>query len=174
MPGFVQRAKKRAVERALVVARGQANIARVKVELPKALPSRLTTLQKACTAQVFEANPANCPAASRVGYAKATTPILPVALTGTNLINSPRLNKGTAFDDRERDEFELHGLLPPHVGSLELQVSTAKGRAGVARPFLLLKPSGPYLRRASHITMSNSPSGSRGASRPGVEIDSHL
>jgi hypothetical protein len=61
---------------------GEANIARVKVELPKALPSRLTTLQKACTAQVFEANPANCPAASRVGYAKATTPILPVALTG--------------------------------------------------------------------------------------------
>jgi hypothetical protein len=61
---------------------GQANIARVKVELPKALPSRLTTLQKACTAQVFEVNPANCPAASRVGYAKATTPILPVALMG--------------------------------------------------------------------------------------------
>jgi hypothetical protein len=61
---------------------GQANIARVKVELPKALPSRLTTLQKACTAAVFEANPANCPAASLVGYAKATTPLLPVGLTG--------------------------------------------------------------------------------------------
>jgi hypothetical protein len=61
---------------------GQANIARVKVELPKALPSRLTTLQKACTAQVFEANPANCPAASLVGYAKASTPLLPVQLTG--------------------------------------------------------------------------------------------
>jgi hypothetical protein len=61
---------------------GEANIAKVKVELPKALPSRLTTLQKACTAQVFEANPANCPSASLVGYAKATTPILPVQLTG--------------------------------------------------------------------------------------------
>ena len=61
---------------------GQANIARVKVELPKALPSRLTTLQKACTAQVFEANPANCPSASLVGYARATTPLLPVQLTG--------------------------------------------------------------------------------------------
>jgi hypothetical protein len=60
----------------------QANFARVKVELPKALPSRLTTLQKACTAQVFEANPAACPAASLVGYAKATTPLLPVTLTG--------------------------------------------------------------------------------------------
>jgi hypothetical protein len=60
----------------------QANFARVKVELPKALPSRLTTLQKACTAAVFEANPASCPPASLVGYAKATTPLLPVTLTG--------------------------------------------------------------------------------------------
>jgi hypothetical protein len=60
----------------------QANFARVKVELPKALPSRLTTLQKACTAAVFEANPAACPSASLVGYAKATTPLLPVTLTG--------------------------------------------------------------------------------------------
>jgi hypothetical protein len=59
-----------------------ANIARVKVELPKALPSRLTTLQKACTAQVFEVNPANCPAASIIGHATATTPVLPVPLTG--------------------------------------------------------------------------------------------
>jgi hypothetical protein len=60
----------------------EANIARVKVDLPKQLPSRLTTLQKACTAAVFEANPANCPAASNVGHAKATTPIIPVPLEG--------------------------------------------------------------------------------------------
>lgn len=45
-----------------------------------------------------------------------------VSLTGFNLINSPRLNKGTAFTDHERDIFALHGLLPPHVGTLEEQV----------------------------------------------------
>ncbi len=34
---------------------------------------------------------------------------------------NPRLNKGTAFTDAERDAFGLHGLLPPHVGTLEDQ-----------------------------------------------------
>ena len=38
---------------------------------------------------------------------------LSVKLAGIDLINSPRLNKGTAFDDRERDAFGLHGLLVP-------------------------------------------------------------
>jgi hypothetical protein len=59
-----------------------ANISKVKVDLPKQLPSRLTTLQKACPAQTFEANPAACPAASIVGHAKALTPVLPVPLEG--------------------------------------------------------------------------------------------
>jgi hypothetical protein len=60
----------------------QANIRAVKVDLPKQLPSRLTTLQKACTAATFQANPASCPAASRVGAAKAVTPVIPVPLEG--------------------------------------------------------------------------------------------
>ena len=52
----------------------EANIAKVKVELPKALPSRLTTLQKACTAAQFDANPAGCPSASMIGQAAVHTP----------------------------------------------------------------------------------------------------
>jgi malate dehydrogenase (oxaloacetate-decarboxylating) len=45
-----------------------------------------------------------------------------ISLEGFDLINSPRWNKGTAFTDHERDLFRLHGLLPPHVGSLDDQI----------------------------------------------------
>jgi malate dehydrogenase (oxaloacetate-decarboxylating) len=31
------------------------------------------------------------------------------------------LNKGTAFSEHERDVFHLHGLLPPHIGTMEYQ-----------------------------------------------------
>lgn len=47
-------------------------------------------------------------------------------LSGFNLLNNPRLNKGTAFTEQERDIFSLHGLLPPHVGSLEDQMQRRK------------------------------------------------
>ena len=45
-----------------------------------------------------------------------------ISLSGFHLLNSPLLNKGTAFSDHERDIFGLHGLLPPHVGSLDEQI----------------------------------------------------
>jgi malate dehydrogenase (oxaloacetate-decarboxylating) len=59
---------------------------------------------------------------SEQSRASASQKALEVSLTGFGLINSPRLNKGTAFPDHERDLFELHGLLPPHVGTLDEQV----------------------------------------------------
>jgi hypothetical protein len=59
-----------------------ANIRSVKVDLPKQLPSRLTTLQKACPDATFNANPSACPKGSRVGGATTTTPVLPGALSG--------------------------------------------------------------------------------------------
>jgi len=45
-----------------------------------------------------------------------------VDLVGAALLTNPILNKGTAFTEGERDAFALHGLLPPHVGSLDDQV----------------------------------------------------
>ena len=44
-------------------------------------------------------------------------------LMSYDLINQPGLNKGTAFTEEERDLFHLHGLLPPHIGTLEDQAA---------------------------------------------------
>ena len=60
----------------------QANVARVKVSLPKQLPSPLKTLQKACLEKVFAENPAGCSVASRVGEAHVSTPVLEGGLSG--------------------------------------------------------------------------------------------
>ena len=56
------------------------------------------------------------------GVDHESTPV-ETALTGYDLINTALLNKGTAFTADERSTFRLHGLLPPHIGTLDEQVA---------------------------------------------------
>jgi len=59
-----------------------------------------------------------------VGWA-ASSKVVHTGLRGMHLLDTPILNKGTAFTDEERSAFGLHGLLPPHIESLDEQTSRA-------------------------------------------------
>ncbi len=112
----------------------EADIARVKVELPKALPSRLTTLRKACTAAQFEANPAGCPAASKIGTATVRTPILPAPLKGPAIFVS---HGGEAWPS-------LTMVLQGDGVTVDLVGTTLISKAGVTSTTFKTLPDTPF------------------------------
>jgi hypothetical protein len=111
----------------------EANIKQVKVELPKQLPSRLTTLQKACTAAQFNANPAGCPSASVIGYARAVTPLIPVPLEGPAYFVS---NGGEAFPN-------LIIVLQGYGVTIDLVGDTFISKSGVTSSTFKTVPDAP-------------------------------
>jgi hypothetical protein len=135
-----------------------ANIRSVKVDLPKQLPSRLTTLQKACTVATFEANPSSCPADSRVGHAKAITPLIPVPLEGPAYFVS---HGGAKFP-------ELVVVLQGYGVTLDLHGETFISKAGITSStfhaipdapvgsFELTLPEGPFSALAANGNLCKS------------------
>jgi hypothetical protein len=110
-----------------------ANIGKIKVDLPKQLPSRLTTLQKACTNAQFEANPAGCPVDSRVGQAKAITPLIPVPLEGPAYFVS---HGGAKFP-------ELIMVLQGYGVTLDVHGETFINKAGITSSTFNTIPDAP-------------------------------
>ncbi len=133
----------------------QANIAKVHIELPKALPSRLSTLNHACLDSVFNQNPASCPSQSRVGFAKAVTPVLPVPLEGPAYFVS---HGGQKFP-------ELIVVLQGYGVTVDLQGETFISKAGITSStfktvpdvpvgsFELTLPEGPFSALAANTDL---------------------
>ncbi|HXW58590.1 MAG TPA: hypothetical protein VEJ23_03835 [Solirubrobacteraceae bacterium] len=95
---------------------GSANSKSVLVQLPKQLPSRLTTLQKACTEKQFAENPLACPPGSKVGSARANTILLPGKLQGPAIFVS---HGGEAFPDLDL-VLEANGIRVIVVGHTKI------------------------------------------------------
>jgi len=134
-----------------------ANLAKAKVSLPKQLPSRLTTLQKACLAEVFDVNPAKCPAGSIVGHAKVLTPAIPEPLEGPAYFVS---HGGEAFPDLTI-VLKGYGVTVDLVGSTQIKkgVTTSTFKATPDVPFSTFElnlPQGPNSALAANGNLCNS------------------
>ena len=92
----VTKANGASLETTLKMPSGSSNIKSLLVQLPTQLVSRQTTLNKACLAAAFEANPYSCPSGSFVGGVSAKTPLLPGTLKGPAILVS---HGGEAFPD---------------------------------------------------------------------------
>jgi hypothetical protein len=136
-------------------ASSQSNIKSIKVELPKQLPSRLTTLQKACTAAQFDANPAGCPPASVVGHAVAISPVLPVPLVGPAYFVS---NGNEAFPNLiivlQGYGVTVHLVGDTYISHKGITSSTFKSVPDVPiASFELNLPKGPYSALAANANL---------------------
>jgi hypothetical protein len=131
----------------------EANIKKVDVQLPLALPSRLTTLQKACTERQFALNPADCPPESNVGTAIAHTPVLSMPLQGPAYLVS---HGGAQFPDLDI-VLQGDGVVIDLVGNTQIKkgITYSKFETVPDAPissFELNLPEGKYSALAAYVS----------------------
>ncbi|HEV3034808.1 MAG TPA: hypothetical protein VGX72_08450 [Solirubrobacteraceae bacterium] len=136
----------------IVSAPGQANVAAVKLDLPKRMVPRLSTLQQACTAAAFAANPASCPAASVVGTATVLTPLVRQPLSGPVYV----VSNGRAATPEIALVLRGEGVVLDVVGQTSVKggVASAAFRSLPDAPFSeldLLLDAGPHSLLAANL-----------------------
>lgn len=131
---------------------GQANLARLRVALPRALPTRLTALQSACRAAVFAADAAACPPASLIGVARASTPLIAGRLAGPVYLvahGRGRLPAPTVV-------LEGQGMRLDLAGSTAIERSGRTAIEFASLPDLPLRAVELYLPRGAHSALGAS------------------
>jgi len=135
---------------------GQANIHKVDLTLPEVLPSRQSTIEKACVEAAFNASPTDCDEGSIIGEGIVHTPVFRNPLRGKAYLVS---HGAAAFPDVEfvlKGEGEEAGVTVVLDGKTDIKkgITYSKFETAPDAPFTSFEsifPAGPHSALTTYV-----------------------